>query len=369
MYFSAWPSGTLDILETDGLVAKLADAQDLGSCTRKGVSVRPRPRPPQFVAVLLILSAQVFGQQTPERFWVAGRYDGNRIVVYFDKVQFEGTMYPKAHEIASPVSDLFFSPVELPASYIAGFQNKPDSEHFAIGDRYDLMLGNGTIATVKLTSLVGCETDEEVGNDSFIGALGTVERPDALVFTNGYYAVRRHLEPQSDKQQSRPMTAADYRKYAGLIDTPIRFDTETQIAHLLDQRMKMEATAAEQRVAGGVAPALKVQTFQVADGSLRYYVRAEWKTGKEKGLQFPYSLAAWISPLPTLHILAVEQRTTGNDDLGLPDLHNVVDLGAGRTGIIIEVAYDASRELVLASYRDGVSVKGMRVLQSVGVGE
>jgi hypothetical protein len=310
-----------------------------------------------------MLSVQVFGQQTPERFWIAGRYDGNRVVVYFEKVQFEGTIASQAREIAPPVSDLFFNPVELPASYIAGFQNKPNAEHFAIGDRYDLMLGNGTIATIKLTTLVGYETDD----DSFIGALGTLEQPNATLSSNGYYAVRRHVEAQRQRE-SGPKTAAEYRRYAGLIETPTGFDIEAQIARLLDLRMKMDATAAEQRVAGGVAPALKVQPFQVADGSLRYYVRAEWKSGREKGLQFPYSLAAWISPLPALHILTVEQRTTGNDDLGLPNLLNVVDLGAGRTGIIVEMNYDGSIELVLATYRDGASIKSMRVLQSIQVG-
>src|SRR5712692_7342201 len=124
--------------------------------------------------LLAVHSTPTFGQREPERFWLAGRYDGNRVVVYFDAVKFKGTMLSNASKIAEPVADGFFDPVELPASYIARFQNTPNAEHFAIGDRYDLLLGNGTIATIKLTTLVGCETDEGVGNDSFIGALGTV---------------------------------------------------------------------------------------------------------------------------------------------------------------------------------------------------
>jgi len=321
------------------------------------------------LAVLVIISTQVLGQETPEGFWVAGRYDGNRVVVYFNKVRFEGTMSSKGRKIAPPISDLFFSPVELPASYIAGLQDKPNAEHFAIGDRYYLMLGNGTIATTKLTTLVGCETDDGVGNESFIGAIGTLEQPNALVFTKGYYAVRRHLESKSGTGTPRPKTTAEYRKYAGLLDAPIRFDIQTQIARLLDQRMKTEATDSEQRLAGGVPPALKVQSFQIADGSPRYYVRADWKSGKEKELQHPYALAAWVSPRPTLHILAVEKRTTGYGDLGLPDLLNVVDLGVGRTGIIVEIEGDDSRELVLADYRDGASLKNMPILQFISVGE
>jgi hypothetical protein len=220
------------------------------------------------LGLLALCYTVTFGQKESERFWLAGRYDGNRVVVYFDAVKFEGTMSSNARKIANPAASAFFSPVELPESYIERFQKRPIGEHFAIGDRYDLLLG-GTVATIKLTSLVGCETDEEVGNDSFIGALGTVEKDDALVFTNDYYAVRRHQEPQSDRAQ--PKSSAQYLKHAGLRDEPVRFDIETRIAEILNLRMKMEATDAERRVAGNVSPAFKVQPFQVADGSLRYY--------------------------------------------------------------------------------------------------
>lgn len=279
-------------------------------------------------------------------------------------------MTSRARKIAPPVVDGFFNPVELPADYIAGFQKTSDAEHFGIGDRYDLMLGNGTIATVKLTTLVGCETDEEVGNDSFIGALATVETAH-LIFTKGYYAVRRHQEPRGDGVRRGPKTTAEFRKFAALRDQPVRFDLETQVAALLNERMKAEATDAEKRLAGSVAPALSVQPFQVADGSLRYYARVEWKSGKETGRQHSFALAAWIAPLPTLRILAVERRTSagyGIED-GLPHLLNVVDLGAGRTGIIFQISYGESIALDLAEYRDGVSIHEMRLLQSVSAGE
>ena len=240
--------------------------------------------------------------------------------------------------------------MELPADYVVGFQKASDAEHFAIGDRYDLLLGSGEIAPVRLTTLVGCETDEYVGNDSFVGALATLEQPDILTATKGYYAVRRHQEPQGASH-----------KFAQLSDEPIRFDVETRIAALLNGRMKQAATDAEQRVAGRVAPSLKVQAFQIADGSLRYYARAEWKSGKETVSQHPYTLAAWITPTPTLQILAIET--------GLPDLLNVVDLGAGRTGIILHLSYGESTKLELAEYRDGVRIESMRELQSISFGE
>ena len=139
------------------------------------------------LAVLTALSAQVPGQGTSERLWVAGRYDGDRIVVYFDAVRFGPTMSSPARRIAPPIAELFFDPAELPADYIAGFQDKPGAERFAIGDRYDLLLGDGRTATVKLTTLVGLYNDEEVGNDSFVGALAAVEQPDFLAFTHDYY--------------------------------------------------------------------------------------------------------------------------------------------------------------------------------------
>ena len=135
--------------------------------------------------------------------------------------------------------------------------------------------------------------------------------------------------------------------------------------------MKMEATDAERREAGDVQPAFKVQPFQVADGSLRYYVRAEWKSGKESKNKSTYVLAAWMTPLPTLHILAVEKRTSPYDgiDYGLPNLLNVVDLGDGRTGIIVDIKGLDSTQLDLKEYRDGDSIRSMRVMQSISSGE
>jgi hypothetical protein len=329
--------------------------------------------PPPLATLLLGLfifdnAIRCFAQNEPQRFWLAGRYDGNRVVMYFDAVKFQGTLSPNAHDIANPVAEGFFNPVEIPASYMARFVQKPNAEHFAIGDRYDLLLGNGTVATVRLTTLVGCETDEEVGNNSFIGALGTVEKGDPLDFAKPYYAVRRHEElPPNQK----PKTTAEYLRYAHLDDGPVRFDVETKIAAILNERMKMEATDAEQRQAGNVAPAFKVQPFHVADGSLRYYVRAEWKSGKEPEGNPTFVLSAWMTLMPTLHVLSVEKRTSPYDGIedGLPELLNVVDLGEGRTGVVLHIRGLDSTELRLAEYRDGLNINGMSVLQTIGSGE
>jgi hypothetical protein len=322
---------------------------------------------------VLLLAAPVHGARTlaqsqPERFWLAGRYDGNRVIVYFDTVQFQGTIPTNAKKIAFPVVEGFFRPVVLSPSYVARFQKKPGAEHFAIGDRYDLLFGTGMVATMTLTSLVGSESDEFVGNDSFLGALGTVEKPDYLLWTKGYYAVRRHREADAVK---RPRTAEDYRRYAHLSDEPVPFDTQTRIAELLTERMKTEATATERQDAADVAPAFHVQPFHVADGSLRYYVRAEWKSGRAKNNEAAYVLAAWMTTAPTLHIIAIERRTSPYSGINanLPVLLNVVDLGAGRTGLIAHTSGLDSVALTLVEYRDGASLRGMRALQAISVGE
>jgi len=313
-----------------------------------------------------------FGQEKFERFWLAGRYDGNRVVVYFDAVKFEGTMSSNARKIAPPAADAFFEPEELPASYIARFQKTANAEHFAIGDRYDLLVGNGITLTIKLTTLVGCETDEPVGNDSFIGALGTIEDRDSYgMLTKGYFAVRRHRAAQGDIATLSPKPPPDSAKYAVLLDQPVRFDVEARLAELLISRMKTEATEAEQKTIGNVSPRLKVQSFQVTDGSVRYYVRAQWDSGKDPTGLSNYLLAAWVMPLPTLRILAVEKRTSPYGDIndGVPDLLNVVGLKNGKTGIILHIRGEDNSELKLVDYQDGTNVQKMRVIQSIGAGE
>jgi hypothetical protein len=349
---------TLSILKGDAMATVLA--------SRKLIVLRLTAL---LFGLFAMYSTPTFGQRAPERFWLAGRYDGNRVIVYFDAVKFKGTMLSNATKISYPVAEGFFGPVELPASYIARFQTTPNAEHFAIGDRYDLLLGNGVIATIKLTTLVGCETDEEVGNDSFIGALGTVERNDSLLFTKGYYAVRRHQEPPSSGVKARTRTPAEYLRFAHLRDEPVRFSVQSQIAALLNERLKMEPNEAARRKAILAPLAFDVRPFSVADGSLRYYVRAEWKTGTEAQGRPSYALAAWIAPLPTLHILAVETHSVAPDAGELPELLNVVDLGDGRTGIIVKFLGGDGTALDLLEFRDGMSLTQMRIMQSIGTGE
>jgi hypothetical protein len=318
------------------------------------------------LGVIAVQSGLLLAQTQGERFWLAGRYDGNRIIVYFDAVQFNGTIPPQAEKLVCPIAVGFFCPVKLPASYIAQFQKGPNMEHFALGDKYDVVQDGSSILTVTVTTLVGFESDEGVGNDSFIGALATLEKDKQdwlMYYTPGYLAVRRHRELAggAGKDQERIRTV-----FACLLNEPIRFDMQTQIIALLSQRMKTMATDTQRHEAESVSPLFAVQQFRLADGTQRYYARAAWKSGKGSQEKLIYGLGAWIAPLPTLHLLAVE---SGAGFEYLPDLLNVIDLGGGNAGIIVSEHGDESASLSLVEYRDGMDLRHMRTLQSIGSGE
>jgi len=304
-----------------------------------------------------------------EQFWLAGRYDGNRVIVYFDAVQFHGTVPHTARRIADPAVGGFFMPMELPTSYVAQFLKAPDMERFALGDRYDLLLDSGQVATVTLTKLVGTEADEEVGNNSFIGALATLENKDEPMYmeSGGIFVIRRHRKLPDGKPKSHPSLQA---VYAGLQNDPVRFDIQTKIVGLLTEHMGSTAKADHKPTVAGMSPVLAVQAFHLANGKLRYYGRAVWNSGEGANTKTVFAVSAWISPSPTLHILAVEERESPYDGLGvLPGLYNVVDLGEGRTGIIVGRSGEDSNSTDLVEYRDGVDLRQMNILQSIAAGE
>jgi hypothetical protein len=317
---------------------------------------------------VLAASTPLLAQTQPERFWLAGRYDRTRIVVYFDAVKFEGTLNPNSAKLAAPLAERFFDPVEIPPTYAARFSKKPAAEHFALGDQYDLILDENHIATVTLTTLVGCETDEGVGNDSYTGALATVNDVDLLFFRKDYYVLRRH-EKGKDIGTESAMLAV----WGRLEDEPVPFDIQTRIVTLLNDSMKTTASASERQQAESISPKFAVQSFRQADGTLRYYARAAWSSGEEhtENEKIIYALGAWIAPLPTVHILAIETRNNPYDafESVLPSLLNVVDLGGGRTGVIVGMSGNDSSSLDLVEYRDGADLGHMRTLQSIGAGE
>jgi len=314
--------------------------------------------------VLVLLAASASAQSQPERFWLAGRYDGNRVIVYFDAVKFNKTVPPGARKITQPVAEGFFDPVELPASYIAQFQKKAGAEHFSLGDRYDLLAGEGTIVTIKLTSLVGTEGDEEVGNASYVGALATTARPVDLYLTKGYYAVRRHRLVSVPVPV--PKSAAGY---AHLLDQLLPFDTQTEIVELMKQRMKTIATQEEWARLQNVSPRFSVQSFYLAGGGLRYYAKLDWSSRAARNDEANDVLAAWLTPSPSLRILAVETHSSAGLIAQLPSLFNVVDLGGGSTGVIVNRVGEDDIALRLFEYRDGASLADMRLLQQIAAGE
>jgi len=305
------------------------------------------------------------GQTAPERFWLAGRYDGNQIIVYFDAVKFGKTIPKDAVKIAYPIADSFFSPVGLPPDYVARVQQKPGAEHFSIGNRYDLLLGDGGTTTVTLTTLVGFESDEQVGNDSFIGALATPERADRLIFTRDYYVVRRHVEPPPNSPKPRFDPKAPIVR---LDPDPVPFDIQTQAAALITERMKGPITPPDlRRQAEKISPTITVQRFTIGDGSTRYFLWADWRSAQRAGYQSIVRLAAWLAPSP-LHFLAVEPPYVF-DGVQKENLLNVVDLGRERTGIVVYIQGADSREIQLREYKDGADLNNMRAIQSVGVAE
>ncbi len=320
------------------------------------------------VFLLVEIAAQhgtAFAQDQPQRFWLAGRYDRNRVIVYFDAVKFNGTLPATGMKLA-PVATLFFDPVAVSASFIASFQKGAASERFRLGGHYDLILEENHIATVVLTTFVGCETDEPVGNDSYVGALATLDDKDIPYFRKDYYVLRRHTEKESDVG-SIPRIPAMWTQ---LENEPVEFGVQSRAVALLTEQMNKFATDIQRRRAEKTSPVFQVQAFRTADGALRYYARAEWKPEKDLD-KTSYALGAWISPSPELHILAIEKRASGYEpfDYVLPNLINVVDLGNGKTGMIISKGGDDSIELDLVEYQDGADLRHMRMLQSIGTGE
>jgi len=315
------------------------------------------------IAILSVQCQSALAQTQSERFWIAGRYDWNRVLIYFDAVQFEGKFPEKVEKIPCPIQIGFFCPVKLPASVITQFQRRPDSEHFALGDKYDLFVDGSSVATVTLTTLVGFESDEGVGNDSFIGALGTLEedKQDWLDFAKSYLVVRRHRDVKEPKEGNGIPT-----DFASLVEEPVQFDIQSKIVALLEERMNAFLTGEQRRQAQGVSPLFTVQQFRLSDGSSRYYARAAWKSVVGDAVKPFLALGAWITPSPTLHVQAVEN--TINFEY-LPELLNVIDLRNGNAAIIVKQSGNDSGAISLLEYHDGVDLDHMRMFQSIGAGE
>jgi hypothetical protein len=219
-----------------------------------------------------------------------------------------------------------------------------------------------------LTTLVGFPGDEGVGNDSYIGALATVDRDDSRLWKNNYYVVTPHVVDAGAPAR----IAISRARSAGVTDEPVRFDIQSQIATLLTQRWKTLVHSNMQGPREATVPAFTIQPFTVSDGSVRYYVRAQFGSEPEipTHAPTPYAMGAWITPTPRLRILAVERQANFDAfEYALPILRNVVDLGDGRTGLIVTLTGPDSTYLALREYQDGVPVPRARTLQIIGAGE
>jgi hypothetical protein len=186
----------------------------------------------------------------------------------------------------------------------------------------------------------------------------------SLFGTNGYYAVRRHRAPVCGSPRQAWPGGVFPTRFAQLTSDPVPFDIQTQIVALLTQRMVSIASNSQRHAGEHQSPAFTVQTFQVADGSLRYYATARWKSGTKPATS-GFSLGAWLAPAPSLRILAVE----ANQDVNLPYILNVADLGGGKTGIILANGAEDSTSTDLVEYQDGFDAAHMRRLQSIAAGE
>jgi hypothetical protein len=297
-------------------------------------------------------------QTARERLWIGGRYDGNRVIVYFDAVKFGNTV-PRGVRIADPVADRLLSPIEVRAGYIGQFENEPGAERFALGDRYDVLSG-GEAIEVEVTKLVGVEGDERVGNSSYIGAIATVAGECSLHGTKEYYAVRRHREPVCGSKPAPGHPIRWQTETAGLVNEPVGFDIQKDIVSLLARRMILMAPGAKRRAAQRRSPEVRVQAFRVAGGGIRYYATARWRSGTKRA-RSDFSLGAWLASAPAVRILAVE----ANQNAALPEILNVADLGGGRTGVILAEDGEDSISTDLVEYQDGLNARQMRLLQSI----
>jgi hypothetical protein len=309
-------------------------------------------------------------QNESEPLWFAGRYDGNRVIVYFDAVQFGDAPPGKARKITPPVAGGFLEPVELSEEYAAKLNKKPGAEHFAEGDKYDV-ISDCTAHTITLTKLIGAQSDEAVGNDSYIGALGEFASEDdareiAFSGKSNYFVLRRHHEIPQAASISRQAQSC-----AAMVFEPVPFDTQKQIVGLLTQRMEAMVNDSKKRQAERISPLFDVRSFDLADGGKRYYARIEWALGHGPDFKVAYALAAWLTADPSLRILTAESCDSSYEGLdnAVPELLNVADVGGGKAAIIMSVIGSDSSYINLYEYSDGADLKHMRLIQSIGVGE
>lgn len=322
---------------------------------------QPRPGPGDTaLAQRAVASAvpQARNEAPPgERVWIAGRYDANRIIVYLDSAEFRDTVPTSARKIAAPKADGFFTPMAMSAGDIAHFQKHAGAERPEVGERLDLVLDSGHVATVSLSTLVGFMNDEGVGNSSYVGGLATLSAADLPYLTRDYYVVRR-------RGTSAPKTSS----HVGILAESVGASEREQISKLIAARLAADSDSAVRRDARQLPLKISDVTAFTVPGGVRYYVRAVLE-GADR-THVCTKAGVWLAAEPSLRITAIEPSTCTFDFPPAAErLLNVVDLGDGRVGLVMEFNGEDSRSIHLYEYRDGVGISGMRLLHSIGVAE
>ena len=270
-----------------------------------------------------------------ERFWIAARYDATQFVTYFEPVHF-GTLPTRDNQLVQPRTPDFFGPRPIATADLERVRPVA-GEPFKIGGRYDVLAADGGVVPMVLTSLVKFHTDEGIGNDSYIGALGRVAPPDLTKLRGNYVVVRR---PDS------PVLARGSR--AGLTEGPVA-----------------SAVAAKLLAIVGGTRVIAAQPFTTAGGDARQFVLASVGTGRDCRTRL-----TWLTGQPESRILGTEDRPYCGSALyaGLR-LRAVIDMGYGRTGLVVVLQSAGSREVKLVEYQDGLKLEEMRVWQTISVGD
>lgn len=294
-----------------------------------------------------------------ERIWVAGRYDDRSVVMYFGTAHFRDSVPASARKIRPPKASAFFDPEEMSLADIERFRDSTSTERFAVGDRYDLVLDGGHVATVTLSSLVGFESDEQVGNDSYVGAIATIAAPDLPFFTMDYYAVRPLGESRG--RASR----------VGIERAPPSAQTRSRIASVLRAALSADSDSTVRQDARTLPLVVSdVTTLRLADGSRRYYARGIMSS---TGGTACTKVEAWLAPSRDragVRLLIADASSCRFDIPDeAPNVLNLVDLGRGRIAVIAELPGADGRSLAMFEYTDGVPLSRMRVLQTFGVSE
>jgi hypothetical protein len=188
-----------------------------------------------------------------------------------------------------------------------------------------------------LTSLVKFHTDEGVGNDSYIGALGRVAAPDLAKLRGNYVVIRRPDSPDPARGSR-----------AGLTEGPVPSAVFPKLLAIV-----------------GGTKVIAAQSFTTAGGEARQFVLATVGTGRECRTRL-----TWMTGQPESRVLGTEDRPFCGSTLyaGLR-LRAVVDMGNGRTGLIVVLQASWGRVVKLVEYRDGLTLEEMRVWQTISVGD